>query len=140
MARVLVEHDFSKPVDRVFAYLSEHENLQQVFGAKVTRAKDGDDGHRNGVGSVRTLRIGPGPSFDETVTEFVADELIRYRITRGSPLRDHRGEMRFSRSDGGSHLRYEITFTTRLPGLATLIAAVLSRNIGAGLRRVDANA
>jgi hypothetical protein len=32
-----------------------------------------------------------------------------YRITKGSPLRDHEGVMRFSpTAGGGTHLRYEI--------------------------------
>ena len=30
---VNVEQDFTAPVDRVFAYMSEHENLATVFGA-----------------------------------------------------------------------------------------------------------
>jgi hypothetical protein len=37
--------------------------------------------------------------------------MIRHRITKGSPLRHHEGVMRFSpTSDGGTHLRYEISF------------------------------
>ena len=49
---VTVEQDFSAPVDRVFAHLSEHENLAEVFGAKVERLEDGQP-ERNGVGSRR---------------------------------------------------------------------------------------
>ena len=68
---VHIEHEFAKPPERVFAYLAEHENLAEVFGAKITRLRDGEDGERNGVGSVRELQIGPMPPFEETVTEFV---------------------------------------------------------------------
>ena len=32
---VHVEHDFAKPPERVFSYLAEHENLAEVFGARV---------------------------------------------------------------------------------------------------------
>jgi len=87
---VHVEHEFTKAPDRVFAYLAEHENLADVFGAKVTRLCDGEDGQRNGVGSRRQLRIGPLPAFEETVVEFVVPQRIVYRITKGSPLSDHR--------------------------------------------------
>lgn len=141
MQRVIVDHDFPVPVERAFAHLAEHENLAQVFGAKVTRLRDGTDGDRNGVGSVRQLRIGPLPPFEETVTEVVPNELIRYRITKGSPLKDHRGEMRFTpNADGGSHLHYEISFGSRIPGLDLIVARGLRGNIEKGLMKVDAAA
>jgi uncharacterized protein YndB with AHSA1/START domain len=138
--RVVVDHDFSLPVDRVFSHLAEHENLAAVFGAKVKRLRDGTDGHRNGAGSVRELRIGPLPSFEETVTEFVPDERINYRITRGSPLRHHEGVMSFSASPTGTHLHYEISFGAIVPGLDRLVAASLRRSIPKGLKLLDAAA
>jgi uncharacterized protein YndB with AHSA1/START domain len=140
VARVVVDQDFTQPLERVFAYLSEHEHLGPLFGAKVTRLRDGTDGQRNGVGSVRRLKVGPLPPFEETVTEFVPDDLIRYRITKGSPLRDHEGVMRFSRNGGGAHLHYEISFGAVVPGLDRVIAAGLRRNISAGLKKVDSSA
>lgn len=138
MQHVVVEHDFALPPDRVFAYLSEHENLGPLFGAKIKRLRDGTDGERNGVGSVRQLRVGPGPPFEETITEVVPLELIRYKITKGSPLRDHEGEMRFSPKGEGTHLRYEISFGAVVPGLDRVIAAGLKRNVAKGLKQVDA--
>jgi len=135
--RLVFVHDYTLPPERVFAYLSEHENLSSVFGAKVRRLRDGSDGERNGVDSARELRIGPLPPFVETVVEFVPHELIRYRITKGSPLRDHEGTMRFSDRDGGTHLHYEIAFGAVIPGLDALIAPGLRRNVARGLSRVD---
>lgn len=138
MQRVLVSKDFSSPPERVFAVLAEHENLEPLLGAKVTRLRDGTDGERNGVGSVRRLRVGPLPPFEETVTEVVPNRLIRYRITKGSPLRDHEGVMRFTPQGSGTHLDYEITFRSAVPGLDRLVAAGLRRNIPRGLEKVDA--
>lgn len=140
MQHVIVEHDFALPRDRVFAYLSEHENLGPLFGAKIKRLRDGTDGERNGVGSVRQLKVGPAPAFEETITEVVPLELIRYRITKGSPLRNHEGEMRFSPKGAGTHLRYEISFGAVVPGLDRAIAAGLRRNVANGLKQVDAAA
>ena len=141
MQRIIVDQDFKLPPERVFAYMSEHENLAPLFGAEITRLRDGTDGTRNGVGSVRQLKVGPAPPFEETVTEVIPDELIRYRITKGSPLRDHEGTMRFTPNpDGGTHLHYEITFRGRVPGLGALIAPGLRRNIAKGVQRVDAAA
>jgi uncharacterized protein YndB with AHSA1/START domain len=137
---VIVERDFSLPPERVFAYLAEHENLGPLFGAKIKRLRDGTDGERNGVGSVRQLKVGPLPPFEETVTEVVPNELIRYRITRGSPLRGHEGEMKFSSNGEGTHLRYEISFGAVVPGLDRVIAVGLKRNVTNGLQQVDSAA
>lgn len=140
MQLIVIDYDFSLPPARVFAYLAEHENLESVFGARITRLRDGTDGTRNGVGSVRQLKIGPLPPFEETVTEIVEDELIRYRISRGGVLRDHHGEMRFSPKGTGTHLHYEIGFRGVVPGLDRVIAPGLKRTIVKGLGQVDAAA
>lgn len=137
MQKIAVDYDFNVPVERAFAFLSEHENLSVLFPAKVTRVKDGDDGTRNGTGSVRKLRIAVLPPFEETNTNVVPNELVEYRITKGSPLRGHRGKMTFSeRPGGGSHLRYEIEFAIA-PGVEVLVAKALENGIRKGLPKVD---
>jgi hypothetical protein len=136
MAQVVIDRDFALPAGRIFAHLSEHENLGPLFGARVTRVRDGDT-DRNGVGSVRRLRIAVLPAFEETVTRVLPDELIEYRITRGSPLRGHRGIMVFTATGTGCHLRYTITFSSVVPGLAALVSIALRRNVSRGLQRVD---
>ena len=127
---VHVEHHFAKPPERVFAYLAEHENLADVFGAKVTRLRDGDGGERNGVGSSRQLKIGSLAPLEETVTEFVPAERIVYRITKGSPLRGHVGVMTFSPEGTGTHMVYDIRLASPVPGLALIVRAGLNRSIG----------
>jgi uncharacterized protein YndB with AHSA1/START domain len=138
---VHVEHEFAKPPEAIFAYLAEHENLAEVFGAKVTRLRDGEDGERNGVGSVRQLRIGPLPPFEETVTEFVPAKRIVYRITKGSPLRGHVGVMEFaSAPGGGTRFVYDIRLAAPIPGLALLVRASLTRSITKSLAKVQRDA
>ena len=137
---VTVDRVFAKPPERVFAYLAEHENLADLFGAKVTRLKDGDDGHRNGVGSVRSLRVGPAPPFEETVTEYDEPRRIVYRITKGTPLRGHVGVMTFEPEGEGTLFHYDIRLASPVPGLAALVRASLNRSIRAGLHKVDRDA
>jgi uncharacterized protein YndB with AHSA1/START domain len=138
---VHVEHDFVKPPELIFAHLAEHENLAEVFGAKVTRLRDGEDGQRNGVGSVRKLQIGPLPAFEETVTEFVVPARIVYRITKGSPLRGHVGVMSFSLSPaGGTRFVYDIRLASPIPGLAPIVRASLTRSIERSLANIDQQA
>jgi uncharacterized protein YndB with AHSA1/START domain len=137
---VHVEHHFDKPPERVFAYLAEHENLAEMFGAKVKRLRDGEAGERNGVGSCRQLRIGPLPPFEETVTEFLAPERIVYRITKGSPLRGHVGTMTFAPLNGGTRFVYDIRLASPVPGLARIVQASLTRTIKRALPTVERDA
>ena len=140
MARIEITQDFALPVQRVYAYLSEHENLGPLFGARISRVRDGTTS-RNGEGSVRRLKVGPLPPFEETVTRAVPDEVVEYRITSGTtPLRGHRGEMRFCATPSGSRLVYVIEFGAVLPLLDKVIAVGLERNIRTGLATVDATA
>jgi uncharacterized protein YndB with AHSA1/START domain len=137
---VHVEHHFGKPPERIFAHLAEHENLAAVFGAKVTRLSDGSDGERNGVGSRRRLQVGPGPAFEETVTEFDPPRRIVYRITKGSPLRGHVGVMTFEPSGSGTRFVYDIRLASPIPGLAGLVKVSLTRSINASLPGVESAA
>lgn len=137
---VRVDHDFALPVERVYAYLAEHTNLGVLFGLRVEHIKDGDQ-VRSGAGSVRRLSVGGLKPFEETVTKDVANELIEYRVTKGSPLRNHFGRMAFSPlASGGSHLTYTIDFDSKVPGLGPVIKAGLTRSIAKGLPKVDSNA
>jgi len=137
---VHVEHDFAKPPQRIFAHLAEHENLADVFGAKVTRLRDGD-GERNGVGSARRLQIGPLPAFEETVDEFVPAQRIVYRITKGSPLRGHVGVMTFSPTpSGGTRFVYDIRIASPIPGIAPIVHASLTRSIARSLPGIERDA
>ena len=135
--QVHVTHHFAKPPERIFAYLSEHENLAAVFGAKVTRLRDGNDA-RNGVGSARRLAIGPLPPFEETVTEFEQDRRVVYTITKGSPLNDHLGTMLFSPgANGGTDFDYRIRLGSAIPLVALIVKTALTKSIGDSLAGID---
>jgi uncharacterized membrane protein len=134
--RIEVDQDFAFPVERLFAYLREHENLAPIFAAKIRRLHDGQSS-RNGLGSARELRVSILPPFVETVTGYRENELIEYRITQGSPLKNHLGTMRFSSTpNGGSHLSYTIVFEGRLPFVAELIRPGLEKSVRQGLRDI----
>jgi hypothetical protein len=137
--RISISHDFNKPVDRVFDFLAEHENLSLIFPGKVTRLKDGTDGTRNGVGSTRAIGIGPGPKLIETNTVVVPNERIEYEITGGIPVRHHYGTMVFSSlPNGGTHVKYDIELELHVPGAAAGVAALLRGSIARGFKKVEA--
>ncbi|RJF94325.1 SRPBCC family protein [Oleomonas cavernae] len=131
-----ITKDFAMPVERLFAYLAEHENLSTVFApAKITRLRDGDTS-RNGTGSVRRVQMpGAGP-LEETVTAYQENALIEYKITKGGPLRNHHGIMRFSSTGTGSKLHYTIDFEGKFPLVATIVRLILTRGITKGLAAI----
>jgi len=136
MQTVHVIQDFPQPVEQVFEYLAEHENLAPVFGVKIRRLSDGTDGSRNGPGSAREMRLGPMPPFVETTVEVVPNELIRYRITKGGILKDHEGRLRFTSRGDGSHLDWTITFNGKVPGLAPMVKTKLTRDVSRAMQRL----
>jgi len=132
MATVHETFDFDAPVERTYAWFSEHPNLKTLFGIDVERIKEGDT-DPNGVGAVRKLSLKGIMPFEETITEAIPNERIEYRITKGTPLRNHLGVMVFSSTgDGRSHVDYTITFGAAVPGLDRAVAAGLSRSIRRG--------
>jgi len=89
--RVDIVQNFPFSVDKLYSYLSDHENLGLILPAKIRRIKDGKAGV-NGVGSVRKLTLPGGVSLEETVTKAEKNKLIEYTITRGGfPVKNHLG-------------------------------------------------
>ena len=133
-----LKRDFPMPVAQLFAILSEHEQLSAVLApAKVKRVCNGHE-HRNGVGSTRLVKGPLAPAIEEQVTDFRENELIQYRITRGAPVRNHLGTMRFSSTATGSHLHYTISFETAIPLLGPALEIALGQIIGRGLDKLAA--
>ncbi|MBJ7348477.1 MAG: SRPBCC family protein [Thermoleophilaceae bacterium] len=135
--KIKITQDFPMPVDQLFDYLGEHENLAAIFApTKVTRVCDGDTS-RNGVGSVRKLQILIAPPFYETVTKCEPNELVEYKITKGSPLKNHLGVMKFQSTDKGSRLDWTITFEGKLPLIASVVGPGLGTTIRKGLKQLS---
>ncbi|ASK35842.1 SRPBCC family protein [Alloalcanivorax mobilis] len=136
LQRIEIDKEFPFTVSALFDYLSQHENLSVLFApAKVRRIQDGEP-QANGVGSVRELSLPLAAPFQETVTVFEPDQRIEYQITRGSPLKNHHGEMLFSETANGSRLRYTIVFEGKLPLVGGLVKPVLERGIRKGLNKL----
>ncbi len=131
---IIIREQFNAPVSEVFGVLSDHERFGKICGVKMTRIQAGDDG-ANGLGSVRRLNIGPLPSFQETITQFIPGELIEYKITQGSPIKNHVGLMKFSEHDGKTILDYTIKLESKIPFTTGLIKSALENGISKGLNK-----
>ncbi|HEX4872611.1 MAG TPA: SRPBCC family protein [Nevskiaceae bacterium] len=127
MSRQLLrfEQFFAAPRETVFAFFSDHQSFGEIWPGRFERiqvAPAGDD--PNGLGSVRRVRSA-GMVIEETITAFEPPARIEYRVTRGGPLKNHRGELRFTEVPGGTQLDYQIEFEPRWPLTGGLIASTL---------------
>ncbi|MDX1453805.1 MAG: SRPBCC family protein [Oleiphilaceae bacterium] len=129
-----IQQQFNAPLNEVFDTLSDHERFGRIIGVKMKRVKTGDDG-ANGLGSIRTIHIGPLPSFEETITGFEPNALIEYKITKGSPIKNHVGTLRFSENNGVTELDYTIELESKIPLTTGLIKTALHNGIAKGLKR-----
>lgn len=136
LQKIDVTQDFPIPVENLFAWMSEQENMGKLFApAKVTRLRDGKDS-RNGVGSARLVKMPLAPVIEETNTLVGENERIEYRVTNRTIITNHMGVMEFSRVGTGSRLHYTITFESRVPGTGWLIRVMLDHAIRKGLQQV----
>ena len=122
---VRFEQFFAAPREKVFAWFADHEKFGRIWPGTTRRVQDSADGANvNGLGSVRQIRSG-GSAFEETIVEFEPPAHIGYAITKGSPIKNHRGDLRFAEVEGGTRLDYTIEFDPRIPFTGGLIASVL---------------
>lgn len=118
-----IREQVDAPVDTVFERFADHVWFTGLFGSSCKRVVEGED-EPNGLGSVR--RIGAGPlSFDETIVVFEPGQRLHYTITRGSPLKNHMGEIEFKQEGGKTVVDYRIRFEGKLPGAGALTKAAL---------------
>ena len=124
---------FNAPVETVFAELTDHEKFGKLLKADIKRIVDGEGGYVNGLGSVRKITPLPLADFEETVVTFEPNQVMEYEITKGSPLKNHKGRMEFSQVDGNTRLRYTIEFESKIPLMGGLLKSAVEMPIKKGL-------
>jgi hypothetical protein len=127
-----IRQSFNAPVERVFNVLTEHESFGKVIRKNIKRVVDSQDENKNGVGSVRRINSFPLPAFEETVTRLEPNRLMEYVVSKGSPIKNHKGRMEFSEEQGKANLYYTIDFDPKLPFV--LFGAVLKQAIEKQIR------
>ena len=128
---------YDAPVEPVFSLLTDHETFGKVISAKIKRVKDSPGENKNGSGSVRRIKAFPLPDFEETVVTFVPNQLMEYEISKGSPIKNHKGRMEFFDEHGKTRLNYTIDFEPRLPFflLGSTLKSVIEKPIREGLKQ-----
>ncbi len=129
---------FNAPQQEIFDYLSVHENLGEILSANISRIKDAEGSNPNGVGSVRSIKMGI-EILQETVVAFDSPNIIEYTITSKAPVRHHLGRLEFSTPEKGKTLlEYTIEMESKIGFADGLIGYVLETIISRGLKKLAA--
>jgi hypothetical protein len=131
---------FNAPVDTIFSLLTDHEAFGKAINAKIKRVVDSPSENKNGLGSVRRIIAFPALAFEETVIEFEPNQMMAYAVSKGSPIKNHRGQMAFSHDQGKTRLIYTIDFEPKRPFLffGPLIKKAIEKSMRDGLKRLSA--
>jgi carbon monoxide dehydrogenase subunit G len=134
--RLEITEKVNAPKDTVFERLADHNRMGEYMSADIRRTKNATVASEgpNGTGSVRTLKIFGMPDFDETVLEFRKPDTIKYKITRGSPLKNHLGVIVLSEEGGATRVDWTITFEMGFGG--AVVAFLLKFAVGGGLSKL----
>jgi ribosome-associated toxin RatA of RatAB toxin-antitoxin module len=129
---------FNEPVDTIFSLLTDHEAFGQVINTNIKRVVDSQGENKNGLGSVRRISAFPAPAFEETVVTFESNQLMEYVISKGSPIKNHKGRMEFTDEQGKTRLNYTIDFEPKLPFLLLgfILKNAIEKPIREGLMRL----
>lgn len=129
---------FNAPVETIFSVLTDHEAFGQVINTKIKRMVDRQGENKNGAGSVRRISAFPAPAFEETVVTFEPNQLMGYVVSKGSPIKNHKGRMEFSDEQGKTRLNYTIDFEPKLPFLffGSTLKRAIEKSIHDGLKRL----
>ena len=138
MRTIQMTQTFNAPQREIFDVLSNHHNMGNVLNANIERIRDADGLDPNGLGSVRSIKIGI-EILQETVTVFEAPNLIEYTITSNAPVNYHLGKMEFSTPEKGKTLlTHTIEMETKFPFADSTLLFVLKTIISSGLKRLAA--
>ncbi|WP_153810856.1 SRPBCC family protein [Paraglaciecola arctica] len=95
------------------------------------------DADKNGLGSVRLIKSFPTPAFEEIIKAYEPNKFIAYEISKGSPIKNHNGELHFSGDGETSKLVYTISFEPKvnIPMWGKLLSSLIEKPIRNGLKR-----
>ncbi len=134
---IQITESFNAPVETIFKILTNHEEFGRVINAKIKRVVDSQRENKNGTGSVRRINAFPGISFEESVTAFEQNRFMEYTVSKGSPIKNHKGRMEFSEHEGITRLNYTIDFEPKLsvPFWGSILKAVIGKPIQKSLKQ-----
>jgi len=137
--QIIITQLFNAPVETIFNLLTDHAEFGRIINANIKRVVDSQDENKNGLGSVRRIYALPGVTFEESVVRFEPNQLMEYTVSKGSPIKNHRGRMEFEEDQGKTRLIYSIDFEPKLPFflLGFIIKKIIEKPMVEGLANLS---
>ena len=139
MNAIQVKKEFPAPLAQVFDLLSKHATYNVAFAPiQVERIKDSADPEcPDGLGSIRSLGIGPIKPLKEQITLLEPNSRIEYKIIKNPLVKHHLGIIEFEAvSDDKTLVTYTIELQARAPFVSKLILAQLKAGIKLGFAKL----
>jgi carbon monoxide dehydrogenase subunit G len=118
--------------DAIWPFITDPARMNLWSLARVDGISPGDGGDPGGVGALRRITVrapGRDVAFEEVVEHAEPPRRFVYRVVRGLPLRDHRGEINVRAQDGGSVLTWDVDFDFLVPGAEIAARRVLDEQL-----------
>jgi len=131
--KIHITQDFKHSQAEVFNFFANYDNFNKLFPFKVIKIKDGSGKNAYGAGSIRKITSMGFITFEETIVVFEPSSRIEYKITKGGPLKNHYGVMKFEDRNGQCHLDYQISFESKIPSPDFLLNLMVEKPLREGI-------
>ena len=127
-----IEHrvEINAPADKVWDTITDQDNMAAWIGFDPVTVRKEGWAQRHGAGSERVMR---GPrGVGQVVEQVIAtspQHSVRYRVTEGSPLSCHQGEITLKQSGEQTELHWSIRFRPKVAGTGALLQKVLQAKL-----------
>jgi hypothetical protein len=132
--RFTIVRSLDAPVDRIWEIVG-NPGASPGPGVDVEVERPGAP---DGTGLTRAVKIGPATVHEE-ITSVGPGHVVRYRMTKGAPVRDYVSSVALEESpDGGTQVSWDVQFRPVVPGTGWLISLVSKRTLNRVLEAVAA--
>ncbi|MCH2192355.1 MAG: SRPBCC family protein [Gammaproteobacteria bacterium] len=143
MFSIHVERTINKPIEEVFAILSDHANYAQFKAIEQSNLLIKGKHETNGLGAVREI-ISGGSNLHEEIVAYEPPYKLGYKVVKSKPLPyNHQlGEITLKDKDGKTHVTWRSQGQIVIFLLGSLyfdkqIQSVGSRAFGSILKQID---
>lgn len=135
--RIHFLQDFDTSIINVFSFFSDHNRLKEIYPAFIKRIIDAPNPKNcNDVGSSRII-ISLPLIIQETIIKYNEPNYLEYKITLGSPLKNHVGKMNFIElSPTKTRLDYVIEFEPLIPYTGFIINQINTKVVQDALSKL----
>ena len=135
MNRLTIVRSLDAPVERVWAVVG-NPRVSPGPGVEVSVEQPGAP---DGSGLIRSVKVGAVHAHEE-ILQVGPGHLVRYRTTKGAPVKDYLGSVALDVSpNGGTRVTWDVEFRPIVPGTGWLLSLLTQRTLNRVLDAVAAS-